>query len=90
MAALEDEAPLGNHGVEALFAGKGRIFHDAVEGLLACSPADGKGRHVRAEIHGIVAPFAAGHMHAVEVQDQIQFLAVKRYLLWWAEPLGAG
>lgn len=90
MAALEDQAALGDDGVDALFAGQGRIFDNAVKRLLAGSSEDREGRHFGAKIHGIVAPFALGYVLAVEVQDQVELFTIKGDLQGWTEPLGTG
>ena len=67
VAALEDEAALGDDRVESLPAGECWIFHNAVEGHLAGAAEDGERCCLASKIHGVIAPFAFGDVHAVKI-----------------------
>ena len=77
LAALEDEAALRHHRIEALLPRQRGVFHNAVERLLARPPEDRKRRLVASKIQRVVAPFTGGDLAAIDIENGIKFPAVE-------------
>ena len=77
MAALQDEAARGDHGIGALLARQFRVLDDLEERRLAGTAEDGEDSAVGKLVDRIVAPFIGGDHAAVKPENLIQFPTVE-------------
>ena len=68
---------LGDHSILALTPGEARILDNLIKGHFGASSEDRENRRCRAEIEGIIAPFALRDLGAIGGENQAQFLAIK-------------
>ena len=79
MAALQDQPGRRDHAVSALTARQLRRFLDTVKRHFGRAPEYGEHRLLAQSIDGVVAPFAARYLAALDVQDLREFFAVEGY-----------
>ena len=77
-AALQDQSTRCHHRKGALAARQPRVFFDPVKRNFARLAEDRKHCLVAVKVDGVVAPFSARDLPAVERQNGVEFLAVKR------------
>src|SRR5262245_21613376 len=77
MAALEDDAGLGDDRILTLAPGQRRILDDPVERYLGSSAKDGENRLVAQKIDGVIPPFTERDHAAVKVHDLAQLASIE-------------
>src|SRR5262249_54440418 len=77
MPALQDQPGCRDHAIGALPAGQFRRLLDAVERYFGGAPEHREHGLLTQRIDGVVAPLAAPHLAAVDIQNLGQLFAVK-------------
>jgi hypothetical protein len=76
VAAFQNEAGRRNHRIGALLSRQPRILLDPVERIFAGAAVNRKNRFLGGKIDPVIAPFAAGDLAAVEIENFAQFVPV--------------
>src|SRR5579872_3236552 len=82
MAPAQNHATCRDHAVNPLLARKPGIFFDPVDWNLRSAAENREHRAITQKIDGVIPPLAVGDHAAVQIQDAMEFEAIKRHPVW--------